>query len=372
MSTAEVLYDRGEFFAFARKRIQRPSRQPHPARNGGSSPSSPHGWGGIQVTRGQFIGGLLVATAAASLLKPWEWLAPAETLESLVAQAKNMEEQFKGQDLSDKTIRSKYVDILAGAFTLHTSPTLSRDEIEGSVLFGETPQDYIRLLNQHSLKPNPTDYNYIDDVAATTDKGKIVINLTHPIFHLKNMANPIYPKDWNPLKSLRRVLSHEFNHLVTPIIADQELFDATDLDARFQERRVAGFSIRAVHPNGSPIAVNVPIDEAAVEMQAANFSSLFGPSVAIQYFTIYGDDIAAITSRLSNLTKAAGIGLEQVSDLNRGSKLKEFLLLLAEKAKISPQATLVQKLEYGFKVCDALMNNDQKFLQDFITRSTLP
>lgn len=282
-----------------------------------------------------------------------------------------MEEQFKGQDLSDKTMRKKYVDILAGAFDLHAQSVLSQKDIADSVLFGNTPQEFVNLLNQYSLRPELSEYD-MDAVAGTTDKGKIIVNLPHPIFHSKSMTNPIYPKGWNPLKSLRRVLSHEFNHLITPIIPDQELFDATDLDARFKERRVAGFSIRAFHPNGRPVAVNVPIDEATVELQATNFSSLFGPSLEMRYFSIYGEDIAGIAIRLSNLTKTVGISSEQLSRLNRGSKLKEFLLLLTEKAKISPQASLAQRLEYGFNVCDALINNDQIFLQDFIKRASLP
>lgn len=386
MPTAEIPFDqdrRDFLFPFAKGK----SRNRQPSRGTGSNrspiqPKRPEK-DGHKITRRQFIplagiGAAVGVGILARALEPWNWFTPQpepsrpETLESLVAEAKNMEEQFRGQDLSDKVIRKKYVAILAGAFALHAFPDLSKDDIANSVLFGETSQGYINLSNQYSLKPNLSNYDPYE-VAATTDTRKVIVNLSHPIFQLKSMTNPIYPKGWNPLKSLRRVLAHEFNHLITPIIDDQELFNATDLDETFQNRRVAGFSIRAFHPtNGLPVSVNATIDEAAVELQAANFSSLFGSSVEIQYFNIYGQDIAAIALRLSNLTKTAGISLEQLSSLNRSSKLKEFLLLLAEKAKISPQATFVQKLEYGFKVCDALTSNDQMFLQDFINRATLP
>ncbi len=387
MTTIEGLNRREFLFPFAKGKAH--SRLPSQQAGSHHSPTQPKRpeKGSNGFTRRQFIplavvgaaGGIGVLTG---ILHPWDRSNPQpefsqpETLESLIAQARKMEEQFRSQDLADKVIRKKYVDILADAFALHTFPSLSKDDIANSVLFGETLQGYISLSNQYSLRPdlpNLPNYDYTDDVAATTDTGKIIVNLSHPIFHLKNMTNPIYPKGWNPLKSLRRILSHEFNHLITPIIFDEELFNVSDLDATYQERRVAGFSIRAFHPiNRLPISANAAIDEAAVELQAANFSSLFGSSVEIKYLDIYGQDIAAIALRLSNLTKTVGISLEQLSSLNRGSKLKEFLLLLAEKAKISPQATLVQKLEYGFKVCDALKNNDQVFLQDFSSRATLP
>lgn len=377
MPTAEILANditrRDLFLApFASKKEKGAKSKPsptlsHPKRHPKQPPKEPS-----KIDRRLFIAGSIAAFAGITgITRPWERFHE-ETLESLVAQAKNMEEQFRERDLSDRVIRKRYVDTLASAFALHTSTDLPKHDIANSVLFGETPKDFVNLLNQHSLRPEALNPNYDpDDVAATTDTGKIIINLPHPIFHLKSMTNPIYPRGWNPLKSLRRILSHEFNHFITPIITDDELLNATDLDEKFTDRRVAGFSIRAFHPNGSSVAINVAIDEAAVELQAANFSDLLSPSLEIQYFSVYGEDIAGIALRLSNLTQKAGIGLRQLSSLNRSSNLKEFLLLLAEKAKISSQATFAQRLEYGFKVCDALINNDQMSLQDFINRATL-
>lgn len=83
MSTPEALYNRREFFDFARKRSKIQSNQAHPAKIDHRLSSSQFGHGGGRFTRREAIpiiavGGMVVLAAAARLLNPQNWFTSPE------------------------------------------------------------------------------------------------------------------------------------------------------------------------------------------------------------------------------------------------------------------------------------------------------
>src|SRR3989344_367497 len=111
--------------------------------------------GGNKFSRGQFIalavaGSIGSAGVIAGILQPWNRstpqpeLAQPETLESLVVQARKMEDEYKSQDLSNKPTREKYAGIIAGIFAFHNPGYLTKQQLAETISWADSLDQFVR------------------------------------------------------------------------------------------------------------------------------------------------------------------------------------------------------------------------------------
>lgn len=370
MNTAETLYDRREFFAFARKKSahqrahnhHRPSLQIEPPR-----------WGGLRVTRGQFIGGLLATTAAAILFKPWE-LLQQETLESLVAQAKKMEDEYLDNNLSNKPTREKFAGILAGIFTFHYPEYFSKQQLIETISWDDTLDQFVRQRMASAGKtgtPTTIQMENERETTATTDNRKraITVNAAADPFQQRLIDTlKVAPKNWNPLKMLRVSLLHEFNHLVNES-KDETIFSIVDPNNQYKDKRIEGFRFIGIDKTGSYASSFNDLHEAVIELLAKDISlSDFGSHISDMASETPGLNMSVIINNLEQTLRAVGINHQALSKLHKSSNLRELLLILAEKAGADSNTPLKNKVEFGSRIARVIQTNDQRILQEYLNQ----
>lgn len=291
------------------------------------------------------------------------------TLASLVANAKKIENEFRGQDLSDKAIRSQYTSLLADIFTRYYPIGDSREQLSSSVVFvdlkKEFEETYVKI-NQDPNSPTPYLRKQANETVAITADGKIYINAAHEVFQKQETTkNPYFPKDWHPLKTLRLALFHEFNHLITQPAEDAAISAVVDPRNDITNKEIDGFAIKGFNSKKELVGLYASIDEASAELSSKyiNFD-LFG-----SFLSDYSTDtrVTPIMIRLEKLLDAAKISKIEFTYLHKTSNLKGFLLLLAERGGIHPQRISEQdRIVFGLTLFEALMRDNQAILQDYM------
>ena len=147
--------DRRDLLLFAKSGSRnRQSPRPAGSHRPPSQPKRPEK-GGDGFTRRQFIplavaGSIGSAGIIAGILQPWNRstlqpeLAQPETLESLVVQARKMEDEYKSQDLSNKPIREKYANIIAGIFAFHNPGYLTKQQLAETISWADSLDQFVR------------------------------------------------------------------------------------------------------------------------------------------------------------------------------------------------------------------------------------
>lgn len=379
MAITELELPRREFLTLGRSR-KRPRGQP-PRRPGEihTALPQPPNWG-PKIPRRMLIasGSAAVVVGTATLIfRPWEWFTPQpepeipETLESLVAQAKDMENTYTGNDLSDNKTRNNFTAILAGIYTKDAPSALTKEQIAGSVVWAKDLDEFIRLVEKNSLhqrQPKSRDY-FAGTPALVTDNKKIVVNLNNLAFNASLLRRRGgFPKDWNALKSLRRVLLHEFVHLTTTTKKDDEFFALTDLPEDIEDPVLDGFVI-LFKERGQGMESFHPHNELAVETIANERSNrLFGPTPPIPYIE-QGVNLSIAQIRFSQILDAAEINITTLERLNRSSDLYGFLATLASKVDFPSNTSLADKINYVLSVFDSVLYNNQTIIQEYIRRT---
>lgn len=291
------------------------------------------------------------------------------TLASLVANAKKIEDEFKGQNLSDKTIRSQYTSLLADIFTRYYPIGASREQLSSSVVFVDSKKEFEETyvkINQDPNSPTPYLRKQANETAAITADGKIYINAAHEVFQKQETAkNPYYPKDWHPLKTLRLALFHEFNHLITQPAEDAAISAVVDPRNDITNKEIDGFAIKGFNSKKELVGLYGAIDEASAELSSKyiNFD-LFG-----SFLSDYSTDtrVTPIMIRLEKLLDAAKISKIEFTYLHKTSNLKGLLLLLTERYGINPQRISERdRIGFGLSLFEALMRDNQAILQDYM------
>lgn len=390
MAIVEVLFP-DEFsrrdFLFARRRSHRDQtpRKPHqPATPQGQPPE--WNWFGKKVSRRTIIGtgSLMVGLGAggfvADRLGLWKFfpLSPdqpePETLESLVAKAKKMEDEYNINDLSDKGTHDNYTKLLADIFIRYYPLDLSKQQLLSSVVWVNSEEAFEELFVSRNQDPYFTQ-EYIKQVAARTpaftgsDDSKIFVNTPYEIFH-KEMTSqdPKYPRDWNPLKSLRVTLFHEFSHAISVPSLDPVIFSIVDQNNSIKDKKVTGFRIKGYTDKNEFAALYSSIDEAAVELLSKYINTDLFNSFISEYSDTEGHSVTDIMTRLEQLLSASKVTKMDLARLHKASDLKGFLLLLAERGGINPQRiSEPDRIAFGFSLFEALIQNNQAILQDYMS-----
>lgn len=267
-------------------------------------------------------------------------------LEALVRKARQMEDEFKGQDLSDQTIRSEYTNLLADIYSRYYRLDTTKEALSSAVTFvnaGET--------------------------TANTEADKIYINVGNGFFQKKaTSSNPAFPKDWNPLKSLRIALSEEFTHFIIQPAEDAGLFLIVDSANEITNKRIYGFKFKGIRGKNQ-VFLYPTIEEASVKL-LANYINL---DLFDVYLDTYAEnsreqDINNIMLRLEQVIDSAKIDKTILASLHKTSNLRGLLLLLGERYGLDPQKVNEQmRIMFGLSIFEALKQNDQIILQDYIS-----
>lgn len=317
----------------------------------------------IRITRRQavrygVVGILSTLISAACAPQPLDPVAPdrqnltepkkeeTETLSSLVTKARKMEDEFKGQNLSDKAIRSQYTSLLADIFTRYYPIETSREELRSSVVFVDS-----------------------NGTPAFTADRKIYINTTNEVFQKQETAkNPYYPKDWHPLKTLRLALFHEFNHLITQPAEDAAISVVVDPRNDITKKEIDGFAIKGFNVKKELVGLYASIDEASTELLSKYISiNLFGSFLSDYSHDNQGRNVTAIMIRLEKLIDSAKIDKMELAYLHRTSNLRGLLLLLTERSGINPQKVSERdRIVFGLSLFEALQQDNQTILQDYM------
>lgn len=378
---------RRDFLAlgFARRRRGggQPPRRPD---SGSSSPQPPDfgNWFHKKVNRREALGlGVLAATLAGGgyIAHKLGWLFPTtpdqtqkepETLEDMVAEAKSMEEEFKGRDLSDKESRDQYAELLVNIFVRYYPLGVSKLELQSSIIWFDSKEEYEELFISRNQDPFFSQ-DYLRQVAASrpaftgSNDGKIYVNATHEIFQRERTSTDKFPQDWNPLKSLRLTLFHEFSHKISDPSKDPTVFSVVDASNTLTDQTIEGFQIRGFNNKRELLGIYNPIDEASVELLSKYINTDLFHSFVSDYGDRQGNNVTAIMTRLEQLLSAAQITKMDLARLHKASNLKGFLLLLAERGGINPQRiSEPDRIAFGFSLFEALIRNNQVILQDYM------
>lgn len=337
-----------------------------------------------RISRRDLLRGAAISTVAivAEIFKPWERFAPhpdrtqPETLPSLVAQAKKMEDEFKDQDLSNKVTREKYADLLAGIFAFHHPDYLSRQQLKETIIFTDTLTQFVQQRINSSGKtgtPTPRQLENNRFTTASTDNRtrKITVNVASAAFYQKNLNQmDNLPTGWNPLKTLRLALTHEFNHLVDEN-QDPDIFSVIDPYNEIKDRRIEGFRFIGIDEKGNIAAGLDYLHEAVIEFQARDTSQVDFGSYFSSYSTEFdGQDITVLMARLDRVVQAIGISHEELGKLHKKSNLRQFILTLADKGGFDSGFPLKQRIIYGLTIAGIIERGNERALQDYINKVT--
>lgn len=200
------------------------------------------------------------------------------------------------------------------------------------------------------------------------------VNTAHEVFQKQQTAsNPNFPKDWNPLKSLRSTLLHEFNHVISQPTTDITLFSLVDSRNEVTDKKVEGFQIKGFTGERKLVALFNPIEEASAELLSKYINIDLFHSFISDYPGTQGN-VTSIMIRLEKLLDSAGIDKILLARLHQTSDLKGFLLLLSERYGLNPQKISERdRIIFGFSLFEALVQNNQTILQDYMyTARRLP
>lgn len=265
---------------------------------------------------------------------------------------------------------------MADIFIKYYSLDISRQQLLSSIVFVNSRPAFEEIFigrNENQLITPETLRNLVPDTQAFTDRrdSKVFINTTHDSF-IKGLTDedPKYPYNWNPLKSLRIALFHEFNHLLSISGTDTALFAVLDPNNEYHDKRIEGFKIRGLNNKNQYAGDYDSIDEAFVELMSKKINTdLFGDFVG-EYKDAEGNDVIAIMDRLEQVLNAANINNKELMRLHKSSNLRGFLLLLVDRSHIDMRAVPEPvKISIGTRLLRALIQNDQVVLQDYMNKA---
>lgn len=384
----EIPLTRRDFLNFARKnrpQENQPSKKGSSMQaGGGSTPPDGSGWLGTMLTRRKVVvGGATLATGGLGLYvadrlglishkpeKPFP-----ETIEGMVAEAREMENSFKDRDLSSKKTRERYAGLIAGIVAVESQGFITRDEILSTIVWTDSLNEFTRERLKDIKNPSFFEPGYRDSapyVTAITDirARKMVINTRADAYSQENLSGMRTSVKLNPLTMLRMSLVHEFHHLVKTGV-DEELFAMIDPRNELLDKMIEGFRFRADHPSGSPAGALNNIHEAMFELASKDINQrYFG-----FFFSDYGtsQDSQSLTSVMNGLERvlqATGITIQEAKVLQRESRLRDFLLLVLSRGGVSDQDSVSARLKFGLTLMTAIERNDRAFVQGFINRAT--
>lgn len=316
---------------------------------------------GPRFTRPKFIvGGLaIVATIALGLSKPWEQSnyqeAQDNTLESLVAQARKMENDFKDNTLTDEGIRNRFVNVLANIFSKDAHSSWSGKQIAESVIWTSTTDDFIKKVKANSYIQRNVGPDYFKNVSAiTTDNHKVVVNLSDPSFNTALLRRGGFSQDWNALKVLRGTLMHEFLHLTVIPRKDPQFFNMTDLPKDIEDAQVEGFLLTYSEKGRPREAFNLVQELALETITNDRCNRLFGFTPILPYIDLEkGADLKAAQPRFRQVLTA----------------FYGFVLALSAKVQFSSDATPINRINYVLDLFDAIIFNNPRKIQEHISRT---
>ncbi len=350
-----------------RPRMDSPLAQPEPPERGG-----------IRITRRQALilaGSIAAGSAISALLKPWNWLreppqSEPETLESIVAQAKKIEAEFSGNDLSDKLIRNNFTNILADIYSKDAPSDWTQERIRESVIWAKNLDEFTQLVMNNSQRQRGVkNRDYFTTIAAlTTDNKKIIVNVANPAFNTILLRNAGFPHDWNALKLLRRTLLHEFVHLTTTPKKDEEFLKLTDLPQNIEDPIMDGF-VLDYSEQRQPRELFHVINELVVETITSERSNrLFGLTPPIPFIE-QDVDLSTAQTRFKPVLDAAGIKITDLERFSRSSDFYGFLVNLSTSIDFDPSISLGARLNYVLNILDAVLYNNQPEIQGYINRA---
>lgn len=289
-----------------------------------------------------------------------------DTLESLASKARKQEEGFRGADLFDDRDRHQYTQVFAKIFERYSPTSFTAETLMASTAFVTNHNEFVRLFEQkHEGARYQTTFNYYGFV----NDGQVFIDLDTHFFKSSTFSrNPVYPRGWNPLKSLRMTLGHEWHHLIVEPRTEDPILLLSDLNNNHPNKRTSGFRMEGLDSNSS--RVFVAFDEATVERLSIKLAQdLFGVN---NYYSDYRrplgggiiHDITQIVFRLTSIMRAAQIDRDQLFPLYRQSKLGQFLSLLATREGITDQKEPL--ILRGKRIVQAIVDNDKALLEKYI------
>lgn len=382
MATTEIPFQGLDALFSRRHRSHRGGQSPRkPSPQQSFIPSTPPPDGDFRFGRRHVpltvVGILIAGGAAVTLTKPWERFAQPETLDNLVTQAKKMEDEYKGKDLSDKRARERYADILSGIFAFHYSEYFSRQQLKETIVWADTLDQFVRQRNLAIGKVgNPSAQqleNERSTTASTDNKAKkITVNAASDVFkqqNIRSMNN--LPPNWNPLKMLRISLLHEFNHLVQET-TDDAVFSVVDPENRITNKRIEGFRFKGTDENGNFATGLNDLHEAVMELLAKDISQIdFGSHFSDYQDDVTGLSITTIMNTLEQILQVIGLSHKDLAKLHKSSNLREFSLMLSDKAGVNTAESLDNRLRFGINIASAIERNNQRLLQGYINQVLL-
>lgn len=347
MATLESEFDptRRDFLTlgFARRRRgggRAPRKDRPDIPQGSPQPPDWRDWLNKNVSRRDALGlGVLATTLIGGgyIAHKLGWLFPAapdqtpkepETLEDMVAEAKRMEDEFTGTDLSDKETRNQYTKFLTDIFIRFYPLGISKEQLLSSVVFVNDPYAFEQIFIDKNQDPKFTQ-ELLKNVAARTPAftadGKTYVNTTYEIFQKEvTSQDPKFPKDWHPLKSLRLTLFHEFNHVIAKPTTDSLIFSILDPSNQLTNKLIDGFRVQGLTKKKEFVGFSSPIDEALVELLSKDINTnLFGSFIS-EYTHELGINISNIMNILEQILIIAKVDKQQLAYFHQTSDLKGF------------------------------------------------
>jgi len=284
------------------------------------------------------IMGIPVATVGltAAVLTSPRPTEPEQSLDQLVRSVTSLENHFREPNLDSPEYRTPHTLLMADIFQRFYQTALSKDAFYFATRFILRHDAFVKLFTARSQTVTPLSTATPRNPSAYfafTDNGICYIDLSHLYFnsnHLKNTSN--LPPFWNPLKSSRMGLTHEWGHFTTPNPNDLVLL-ALDPTNKYPSKRASGFSFQDLsHPDQTLFD---GFDEAATELSSISLNrQLFGSLWYSNFIDSYGRNITQAAFNLDSLISAAGISIQELFKLHSQSEPHEFLFMLVERAGI--------------------------------------
>ncbi len=303
-----------------------------------------------------------------------------------VGEILEIEDSFKGSLANGDSIIRRHIELVAGMYHNYYNTTISVDQMAGGVLLIPTTEEFVRYLKQvKNFSGNFTDQENRQIVARFLTGGTAVVNLQADFFNAaiiqKGIERKMLPQAWNPARTLRTTLAHEWGHDIVGNSTDP-ILSLLDPKNRYPSKRFEGFRVKGltdlaegiypsdIKPNTEHALRYSELDEAAVELLAARPNVEFFPkdrNFYSSYPDYHGstDGITQMGLRLNRLKDACRVGDDILYRRHYASDVGQFFFLLLRRTGFLPGDPMLATF-FVQSVINTIISGDPKNMEKYV------